>query len=249
MHEDLGRRWTFTLDATGGNQTSAVPYSGQPGLSARSYSQAEVAYRLGNPAIDDGKTVSAYTRVFAGGGTQNSAIPIYAPMIAGGLRWKPFSNQAINLAVEEQTPLDKTSYSQTTAMLRASASFFNTGKYSDDWHPNGSGWNAQNLYLDAAHYMTSGLGSLTADYRISRHEKIANGQTIEPYTHLQWNELNNQVNKDLRIGLGVRWNWWSGQSRYDAYPSKTSLGIEFQHAFTTYLNERQAVFVTFGGRW
>lgn len=97
--------------------------------------------------------------------------------------------------------------------------------------------------------MTSGLGSLTADYRISRHEKIANGQTIEPYTHLQWNELNNQVNKDLRIGLGVRWNWWSGQSRYDAYPSKTSLGIEFQHAFTTYLNERQAVFITFGGRW
>ena len=249
MHEDLGRRWTFTLDATGGNQTSAVPYSGQPGLSARSYSQAEVAYRLGNPAIDDGKTLSAYSRIFAGGGTQNSAIPIYAPMIAGGLRWKPFSNQAINLAVEEQTPLDKTSYSQTTAMLRASASFFNTGKFSDDWHANGSGWNAQNLYLDAAHYMTSGLGSLTADYRISRHQKIANGQTIEPYTHLQWNELNNQVNKDFRIGLGVRWNWWNGQTRYDAYPSKTSLGLEFQHAFTTYLNERQAVFVTFGGRW
>lgn len=249
MHEDLGRRWTVTLDATGGNQVSAVPYSSQPGLSARSYSQAEVAYRLGNPAIDDGKTLSAYARVFAGSGVQNSAIPIYAPMIAGGMRWKPFSNQAINLAVEEQTPLDKTSYSQTTTMLRASASFFNTGKYSDDWHPNGNSWNAQNLYLDAAHYMTSGLGSLTADYRISRHQKIANGQTIEPYTHLQWNELNNQVNKDLRIGLGVRWNWWGGQSQYDAYPHKTSLGIEFQHAFTTYLNERQAVFLTFGGRW
>ena len=249
MHEDLGRRWTMTLDATGGNQVSAVPYSSQPGLSARSYSQAELAYRLGNPAIDDGKTLSAYARVFAGSGVQNSAIPIYAPMIAGGLRWKPFSNQAINLAVEEQTPLDKTAYSQTTAMLRASASFFNTGKFSDDWHPNGTGWYAQNLYLDAAHYMTSGLGSLTADYRISRHQKIADGQTIEPYTHLQWNELNNQVNKDVRIGLGVRWNWWGGQSQYDAYPHKTSLGIEFQHAFTTYLNERQAVFLTFGGRW
>ncbi len=249
MHEDLGRRWTITLDATGGNQVSAVPYSSQPGLSARSYSQAELAYRLGDPAIDDGKTLSAYTRVFAGSGVQNSAIPIYAPMIAGGLRWKPFSNQAINLAAEEQTPLDKTSYSQTTAMLRASASFFNTGKYSDDWHPNGTGWNAQNLYLDAAHYMTSGLGSLTADYRVSHHHKIANGQTIEPYTHLQWNELNNQVKKDVRIGLGVRWNWWSGQTQYNAYPHKTSLGIEFQHAFTTYLNERQAVFLTFGGRW
>lgn len=249
MHEDLGRRWTLSLDATGGNQVSAVPYSSQPGLSARSYSQAEIAYRLGNPAIDDGKTFSVYSRIFAGSGSQNSAVPIYAPMIAAGFRWKPFTNQAINLAVEEQTPLDKTSYSQTSAMLRASASFFNTGKYSDEWHPNGAGWNAQNLYLDAAHYMTSGLSSLTADYRISRHHKIAQGQTIEPYTHLQLNELNNQVNKDLRIGLGVRWNWWSGQSRYDAYPHKSSLGIEFQHAFTTYLNERQAVFLTFGGKW
>jgi len=249
MHEDLGRRWTLTLDATGGNQVSAVPYSAQPGLSARSYSQAEFAYRLGNPAIDDGKTLSAYSRIFAGSGSQNSAVPIYAPMIAAGLRWKPFSNQAINLAVEEQTPLDKSSYSTTTAMFRASASFFNSGKYSDDWHPNGAGWNAQNLYIDAAHYMTTGLNSLTADYRISRHHKIAQGQTIEPYTHLQWNELNNQVNKDLRIGLGVRWNLWGGQSHYDAYPHKASLGLEFQHAFTTYLNERQAVFLTFGGKW
>lgn len=38
-------------------------------------------------------------------------------------------------------------------MLRASASFFNGGKYSDEWHPNGSGWFAQNLYLDAAQYV------------------------------------------------------------------------------------------------
>ena len=39
-------------------------------------------------------------------------------------------------------------------MLRASAPlFFNGGKYSDGWHPNGSGWFAQNLYLDAAQYV------------------------------------------------------------------------------------------------
>ena len=65
MHEDLTRRWTFSVDATGGNQVTTVPSSGQPGLTSRSYSQAEAAYRLGDPAIDDGKTISAYSKLNA----------------------------------------------------------------------------------------------------------------------------------------------------------------------------------------
>jgi len=249
MHEDLSRRWTFSVDATGGNQVTTLPYAGQPGLSSRSYSQAEAAYRLGDPAIDDGKTISAYSRIFAGSGTLNTSIPLYAPMIAGGLRWKPFTDQTINLAIEEQTPLDHTAGNQTTAMLRASASFFNNGIYSDDWHPSGPGWMAQNLYLDAAHYMSTGITSLTSDYRISYHDKIEIGQTIEPYTHLQLNTLNDQANHDLRVGAGLRWNYWSGNTQYNAYPSKVSIGLEFQHAFTSYLNEKDVVFLTFGGRW
>jgi len=249
MHEDLTRRWTFTVDATGGNQVTTVPNSGQPGLTSRSYSQAEAAYRLGDPAIDDGKTFSAYSRVFAGSGTLNTALPLYAPMAAAGFRWKPIGSQNINLAVEEQTPLDHVAGNQTQAMLRASASFLNSGTYSDDWHPTGPGWLAQNLYLDAAHYMTSGLTSLTSDYRISYHDKIEIGQTIEPYTHLQFNTLNNQVNHDLRVGLGVRWNYWSGNTQYNAYPSKVYIGLEAQHAFTTYLNEKNVIFLSLGGRW
>jgi adsorption protein A len=249
MHEDLTRRWTFSVDATGGNQVTTVPNSGQPGLTSRSYSQAEAAYRLGDPAIDDGKTFSAYSRVFAGSGTLNTALPLYAPMAAAGFRWKPIGSQNINLAVEEQTPLDHVAGNQTQAMLRASASFLNSGAYSDDWHPTGPGWVAQNLYLDAAHYMTSGLTSLTSDYRISYHDKIVIGQTIEPYTHLQLNTLNNQVNHDLRVGLGVRWNYWSGNTQYNAYPSKVYIGLEAQHAFTTYLNEKNVIFLSLGGRW
>jgi adsorption protein A len=170
-------------------------------------------------------------------------------MAAGGLRWKPIGSQNINLAVEEQTPLDHVAGNQTQAMLRASASFLNSGNYSDDWHPTGPGWIAQNLYLDAAHYMTSGLTSLTSDYRISYHDKIEIGQTIEPYTHLQLNTLNNQVNHDLRAGLGVRWNCWSGNTQYNAYPSKVYIGLEAQHAFTTYLNEKNVIFLSLGGRW
>ena len=249
MHEDLGRRWSFTADATSGSQVTAAPNIGQPGINYRSYSQAEAAYRLGNPAIDDGKTLSAYTRIFAGGGSTNSVFPVFAPMIAGGLRWKPLSDQVLNLAVEEQTPLDRGQYTQTSLMVRASASFLNSGKYSDDWHPNGPGWVAQSIYLDAAHYLSSSLTSLVGDYRVSYHHKIEEGQTIEPYTHLQWSSLNQANGVDERLGIGVRWNLWQGQSKYNAYPSKILVGLEYQYAFKTYLTDKSAVFLSLGGRW
>lgn len=249
MHEDLERRWSFTADALSGNQVTAAPNVGQPGTNYRSYSQAEAAYRLGNPAIDNGKSLSAYTRIFAGGGSNNSPVPLYAPMIAGGLRWKPLSDYVLNLAVEEQTPLDRGQYTQTSLMLRASASLLNSGIYSDDWHPNGTGWVAQNLYLDAAHYLSSSLTSLVSDYRISYHQKIEEGQTIEPYTHLQWSSLNQPNGVDERLGVGARWNLWQGQSKYNAYPSKIMIGLEYQYAFKTYLNDKSAIFLTLGGRW
>jgi len=249
MHEDLQRRWSFTADAMSGNQVTAAPNIGQPGGNYRSYSQAEVAYRLGNPAIDDGKTLSAYTRIFAGSGSNNSPLPFYAPMIAGGLRWKPLSNHVLNLAVEEQTPLDRGQYTQTSLMIRASASLLNSGKYSDDWHPNGTGWVAQSIYLDAAHYLSTSLTSLVGDYRVSYHRKIEEGQTIEPYTHVQWSSLNQANGVDERLGVGVRWNIWRGQSKYNAYPSKILVGLEYQYAFKTYLTDKSAIFFSLGGRW
>lgn len=249
MHEDLERRWSFTADAFSGSQVTASPNTGQPGANYRSYSQVEAAYRLGNPAIDDGKSLSAYSRIFAGSGVNNSPLPLYSPMIAGGLRWKPLSDYVLNLAVEEQTPLTSNQSNRTTTMLRASASFLNAGKYSDDWHPDGTGWVAQNLYLDAARYVATSVTSLVADYRASYHQKIMEGQTIEPYSHLQWTSLNQANGIDERIGLGVRWNLWFNENRYNAYSNKMMVGLEYQHAFKTYLNDKSSIFLTLGWHW
>ncbi len=85
-------------------------------------------------------------------------------------------------------------------MLRASASFFNGGKYSDEWHPNGSGWFAQNLYLDAAQYIRQDIQAWTADYRVSWHQKVANGQTIEPYAHVQDNGYRDKGTQGAQLG-------------------------------------------------
>ena len=249
MHEDLSRRWTLSVDAISGNQIASVPNAPQPGLNYKSYGQAEIAYRLGDPAIDDGKTISAFSRLFAGNGASNSALPIYAPVLAAGLRWKPFSDQVINLSIEEQIPLDQGQSATTNTLVRISASFFNNGKYSDEWHPTAQGWMAQNLYLDAAYYLVNQLSSLTADYRVSYHNKFGENKTLEPYSHIQWNSLNQQNQPDVRVGMGVRWNVWGNESHYNAYASKISVGVELQYALSTYLSDKTTALLTFGGRW
>nr|WP_304184749.1 tetratricopeptide repeat protein [Hafnia alvei] len=262
MHEDTGRRWTFSVDMSMGlsgknsiPNSSVLGSSTQPYAARRSYGQMEAEYRVGHNQIVDGDLLSVYSRVFAGSGSEGNFLPTKAPMMGLGVRWKPLREQVFYLAAEQQIPLDRHE-SEADMLLRASASFLNGGKYSDEWHPNGNGWIAQNLYLDAAHYVKQDSQSYTADYRLSWHQKIPNipsAQTLEPYGHLQYNATQNGAYSDAKLGgIGVRWNMWSGENHYDAYPHKISVGIEFQHLFSgknQFVESKNGAFVTFGGRW
>ncbi len=71
-------------------------------------------------------------------------------------------------------------------MLRASASFFNGGKYSDEWHPT--------VQAGLPKTCTSMRRNISARYsgvdgRLSRQLASEGGkrQTIEPYAHVQDN--------------------------------------------------------------
>lgn len=249
MHEDLSRRWTLSIDGMTGTSPASSAQSPVPGQDFKSYSQIEFDYRLGDPAIRNGKTVSIYGRVFGGSGPNNSALPVYAPMLGIGLRWKPFSDYVFYLAAEKQVPLDQGTSATANTMLRASASFLNTGAYSDDWHPAGPGWFSQNLYLDSAYYLSTQAYALTADYRFGYHHKLQQGQTIEPYVRMLATKISGEESPDVRAGVGVRWNIWANQSRYSAYASKYYVGLELQGAFKTYQNDRVAGLLTMGVRW
>lgn len=249
MYEDLDRRWTFSFDALVGTGASYSPLAPQPDQGYRSYSQIEVDYRLGDPAIDNGKTFSLYSRIFGGNGADNSPWPIYAPTLGVGLRWKPFSEQVLYLAVEKQVPLDHGTSAPANTMLRASASLFNAGRFSDDWHPTGQGWLSQNLYLDSAYYVSGKSYSLLADYRIGYHNKLVEGQTLEPYGRLIASKVSDTSEADLRAGVGVRWNIWGLQSRYSAYASQGYVGLELQGAIQTTEPDRFVGLFNIGVRW
>lgn len=270
LHEDLGRRWTYSFDAWTGTGAGTVSGIGGNAV-AQSYAQTEVEYRLGDEPIRDGKTLSVYGRLYGSSQSQqiyhlNEGTPYdgsYAedkgsnpldfrdPTLGIGLRWKPFGSQTIFFAAEELIPLNSSQGGEHDTLIRASASFLNDGKYSDEWHVGDTGWWAQNLYLDAARYLRSQQTSLVADYRLSYHHKIRWGDTLEPYAHVQGRQYWNDKSPDrgyysqggetieyssgsddytlVMGGVGMRWNHWFGETRYDAWPHKLSLGIEYQH--------------------
>lgn len=258
LHEDIGRRWTFNFDTSIGSGTNALnPYSSQlskPSSSQnyRSYAQFEAEYRLGRNMLVDGDMLSVYSRLFAGTAGSSVILPVKNPMWGTGLRWKPLHDYTIFFAVEEQIALDH-HHGETDTMLRASASFLNNGKYSDEWHPNGRGWFAQNLYLDGAQYVRQDIQSWTADYRASWHQKVARNQTLEPYAHIQVNGYRDDHTEGTQLGgVGLRWNIWTGQSHYNAWPHKISLGLEYQRTFKTInqdAGDRNNAFFTVGVHW
>jgi adsorption protein A len=74
--------------------------------------------------------------------------------------------------------------------------------------------------------------------------------SLEPYGHFQVNGLRTgDVARDIRAGVGSRWNIWYGANRYDAPPHKFSVGVEFQQALETYLPDRNGLFLSVNSRW
>lgn len=267
VNEDTARRWTFSFDSSSGLTKSSANSSGSDpnaprDKNNRSYGQAEAEYRVGHNQILQGDLLSVYGRLFAGSGGHTNIAPIYQPTLGAGVRWKPLHEQTILLAVEQQVPLDRHE-SKADLMLRASASFFNDGKYSDEWHPVGSGWFARNLYLDAAHYVKQDYQLYTADYRVSWHHKLSDRQTLEPYAHVQYNATTNtpyyedgekyRLYRDATLeGVGVRLNHWFGETHYEAFPHKASVGLEYQHISGGHhleTDSKNSLFLTLGVRW
>ena len=255
LHEDLGRKWSFNADMSLGDTVSSAANSVAPGVSYRSYGQLEAQYRLLDPQQTGGdvNTLAAYARLFAGSGATGAVWPVHGAMLGVGLHWKPLVSQNIVLSVEQQTPADHSRDTRNDTMLRASGSWSFGSRLNDDWHASGWGWLSQNFYLDFAHYLRAKESVFTADYRLGLHNKLRNGQTIEPYVHLQYTGIERTDGlaylHDSRAGLGVQWNLWYGATRYDAYPHRFSVAVEGQHAFTSYLRERNAVFLILRAQW
>jgi adsorption protein A len=125
-------------------------------------------------------------------------------------------------------------HTTTDYLLRATASFLDQGKYRNDWRVDESEWDERFLYLDAAWWTKAGDHQWLSRFQQGHTWKLPlNGaQTIMPYGFLEFasQDPSNDWRQDLRTGVGLRWQWWYDDDRYNAYRSKLTVRTEYQQS-------------------
>lgn len=125
-------------------------------------------------------------------------------------------------------------HTTTDYLLRATASFLDQGKYRNDWRVDEGEWDERFLYLDAAWWTKAGDHQWLSRFQQGHTWKLPlNGaQTIMPYGFLEFasQDPSNDWRQDLRTGVGLRWQWWYDDDRYNAYRSKLTVRTEYQQS-------------------
>lgn len=125
-------------------------------------------------------------------------------------------------------------HTTTDYLLRATASFLDQGRYRNDWRVDESEWDERSLYLDAAWWTKAGDYQWLSRFQQGHTWKLPfNGaQTLMPYGFLEFasQDPSNDWRQDLRTGVGVRWQWWYDDDRYNAYRSKLTVRTEYQQS-------------------
>ncbi|MEB3898959.1 phage receptor [Pseudomonas putida] len=132
--------------------------------------------------------------------------------------------------------------SSNDLLLRATASFLDQGDWRNDWRVDEDQWNERFLYLDAAWWTRAGDHAWLSRYQQGHAWKLPGNspQTVMPYGFLEFasQDPSNDWRQDLRTGVGVRWQWWFDDDRYNAYRGSLKVRAEYQQSLGGNLYER-----------
>ncbi|MFJ4396034.1 phage receptor [Pseudomonas sp. NPDC089396] len=132
--------------------------------------------------------------------------------------------------------------SSNDLLLRATASFLDQGDWRNDWRVDEDDWNERFLYLDAAWWTRAGDHAWLSRYQQGHAWKLpgTSPQTLMPYGFLEFSsqDPSNDWRQDARAGVGVRWQWWFDDDRYNAYRGSLKVRAEYQQSLGGNLYER-----------
>ncbi len=214
-------------------------------------------HALGDEPSSDGSSLSIYGRALLGGEGQDSYgrslgtgvglryrpfgdanLNLYSEVYSQS-QLKNY-NQDFTLAQWLNPPAvldtlnDNAAHGTTTVdlLLRATLSTLDQGEYRNDWRVSEEAWNERSLYLDAAWWTRADDFSWLSRFQQGRTYKLPTdgAQTLMPYGFSEFSSQNpdHDWRQDLRSGVGMRWQLWYGDSKYDAYPSRVSVRTEYQ---------------------
>ncbi|AYC32036.1 phage receptor [Pseudomonas cavernae] len=137
---------------------------------------------------------------------------------------------------------DKDFQTSTDYLLRATASFLDQDEYRNDWRVDESDWSERSLYLDAAWWTRAGDHQWLSRFQQGHAWKLPVGspQTLMPYGFAEFatQDPDNDWRQDLRGGVGLRWQYWYGDDRYNAYRAHVTVRSEYQWGLGGNLYER-----------
>lgn len=130
----------------------------------------------------------------------------------------------------------------TDFLLRATASFLDQGDYRNDWRVDESDWDERFLYTDLAWWTHAGDHQWVSRYQQGHTWKLPvdSPQTIMPYGFAEFSaqDPSNDWRQDLRSGVGLRWQYWYGDDRYNAYRAHVTVRTEYQLGMAGNLYEK-----------
>ncbi len=132
--------------------------------------------------------------------------------------------------------------SSNDLLLRATASFLDQGVLRNDWRVDEDDLNERFLYLDAAWWTRAGDHAWLSRYQQGHAWKLpgSSPQTLMPYSFVEFSsqDPSNDWRQDARAGVGVRWQWWFDDDRYNAYRGSLKVRAEYQQSLGGNLYER-----------
>ncbi|POG10383.1 phage receptor [Pseudomonas putida] len=124
--------------------------------------------------------------------------------------------------------------SSNDLLLRATASFLDQGDWRNDWRVDEDDWNERFLYLDAAWWTRAGDHAWLSRFQQGHAWKLPGNspQTLMPYGFFEFSsqDPSNDWRQDARAGVGVRWQWWFDDDRYNAYRGSLKVRAEYQQS-------------------
>ena len=251
-----------------GVATVATPSGGSRRASSQNVQMAVWDHALGEEPTRNGSSLSVYGRALAGANGRklynqylaagvglrykplgDYNLNLYAELYKqnaypeggfDGERW----NKLWTPEKFERHIRDRDRYAQTSTdyLLRATASFLDQGEYRNDWRVDEQDWNERSLYLDAAWWTKAGDHQWLSRFQQGRVWKLhtEGAQTLMLYGFGEFStqDPDNDWRQDLRSGIGLRWQLWYGDSRYNAFPAHVTVRTEYQFGLGGNLYER-----------
>ncbi|QBF26638.1 phage receptor [Pseudomonas tructae] len=217
-------------------------------------------HALGEEPSRNGSTFSVYGRVLFGGSGRNDYAQSMGTGVGLRYKPLGTSNLNLYTELYHQRQIDDTHYaglslgqllspskvgdnygdlrghaeSSNDLLLRATASYLDQGKWRNDWRVDEDEWDERFLYLDAAWWTRAGDHQWLSRYQRGHTWKLSGNspQTLMPYGFLEFSsqDPSNDWRQDLRTGLGLRWQWWFDDDRYNAYRGSLKVRAEYQQS-------------------